>query len=437
MTGTGIRRRRVVATAAAIAFSLMAVGAALGTTLAGADAGLGSWRLAAAAQGFQTSAFGQAEGDVPQSQSTFETGPVGYALAAIAWPGALAANAGDLAVVLTDGTVPPGNEGTLRTINDPIRAEARSAGPTDASYSQVPGVTMSSHADGNGATSVASLQGGEVPSAATFGNVTTKTATTADGATASSTADSTLSNMSFAGGVVTIASLTSNATATSDGTKGVGTGATLASGVKVAGQPATIDETGLHVGSSSAPVNDAANQIAQQALSQAGFRILVTKPTVKVSGPTAEVTSGAIVVLWSQQGNTVAFTFGAATAEADAQPGFDAGASAGAGAGGTADGALPADGGNAGALPSSAPVPDTGALGASSGAPLGPGLSGTAGRPAASIGNGDLTAADFGTGNPAWLVVLGLLAVAAVAARMRRLPEEVAAAPDEPCDGGG
>jgi hypothetical protein len=433
MSGTGIRRRRVVATAAAIAFSMMAFGAALGTTLASADAGIGSWGLAATAQGFQTSAFGQAEGDVPQSQSTFETGPVGYALAAIAWPGALGANAGDLAVVLTDGTLPPGNQGTLRTLNDPVRAEARSAGPTDASYGQVPGVTMSSHADGNGATAVASLQGAEVPSAATFGNVTTKTATKADGATASSTADSTLSHLSFAGGVLTVASLTSNATATSDGTKGVGTGATLASGVKVAGQPATIDETGLHVGSSSAPVNDAANQIAQQALSQAGFRVLVTKPTVKVSGPTAEVTSGAIVVLWSQQGNTVAFTFGAATAKADAQPGFDTGASAG----GTAAGALPADGGNAGAPASSTPAPDTGVLGASSGAPPGPGLSGTAGRPAASIGNGDLTAADFGTGNPAWLVVLGLLAVAAVAARMRRLPEEVAAAPEELCDGGG
>jgi hypothetical protein len=292
---------------------------------------------------------------------------------------------------------------------------------------------MSSHADGNGATSVASLQGAEVPSAATFGNVTTKTATKADGATASSTADSTLSHLSFAGGVLTIASLTSNATATSDGTKGVGTGATLASGVKVAGQPATIDETGLHVGSSSAPVNDAANQIAQQALSQAGFRVLVTKPTVKVSGPTAEVTSGAIVVLWSQQGNTVAFTFGAATATADAQRGFDNAAAVGSTDTG---GSLPAANEAASALPFSAAGPETPTLAGASGTPLGVGPANSTGRPTASLSNGDLAAADFGAGNPAWLVVFGLLAAAAVAARLRRLPDDAGAMTDEPCDGG-
>src|SRR5438270_4447568 len=263
MSGTGMRRRRVVATALVGAGVLAGTGAALGTTLASADTGIGSWRLAAGAQGFQTSAFGQFEGDVPQSQTTFETGPVGYALSAIAWPGALAANAGDLAVVLTDGKLPPGNESTLRTLNDPVRAEARSAGPTDVSYKQVPGVTMSSHADGNGATSVGSLQGADVPGAATFGNVTTKTVTKVDAKTASSVADSALAHLSFAGGLVTIDSLESTATATSDGTKAAATGTTLASGVKVQGQQAAIDETGLHLGSSSAPVNDAANQIAQ------------------------------------------------------------------------------------------------------------------------------------------------------------------------------
>ena len=67
MSGTGMRRRRVVATALVGAGVLAGAGAAVGTTLASADTGIGSWRLAAAAQGFQTSAFGQFEGDVPQS----------------------------------------------------------------------------------------------------------------------------------------------------------------------------------------------------------------------------------------------------------------------------------------------------------------------------------------------------------------------------------
>ncbi|MCU1450300.1 MAG: hypothetical protein JWP02_2470 [Acidimicrobiales bacterium] len=432
MSTNGIRRRRMVAGALAAGFTIVGLGTALGTPRARADAGIGSWNLGATAQGFQSSAFGQAEGDVPQSQTTFQTGPVGYALSAIAWPGALAANAGSLAVVLTDGKLPPGNEGTLRTINDPVRAEARSAGPTDVSYNQVPGVTMSSHVDGNGATSVASVQGAEVPSAATFGNVTTKSETKRDATTASAFANSTLAHLSFAGGLLTMQSLESKATASSDGAKGAGGGTTLASGVKVQGQPATIDETGVHVGSSSAPANDAANQIAQQALSQAGFRVVVTKPTVKLSGASAEVTAGALVVLWSQQGNTVAFTFGATTAKVDAQPGFDATTAQGPV---DTSGALPTGDGGASSTPGSAGTPDAQALGTTSGAPPVPSGTGLRGGSSASVASGTLAAVDFGTGNPAWLVVLGLLAAAAAGTRMRRLMDDAVAVPDEPCEG--
>ena len=49
--------------------------------------------------------------------------------------------------------------------------------------------------------------------------------------------------------------------------------------------------------------------------------------------------------------------------------------------------------------------------------------------------HGDLVSADFGTGNPVWLVVLGLLAAAAVATRMRRLTDDAVAVPEEPCEG--
>jgi hypothetical protein len=52
-----------------------------------------------------------------------------------------------------------------------------------------------------------------------------------------------------------------------------------------------------------------------------------------------------------------------------------------------------------------------------------------------SVANGDLAAADFGTGNPVWLVVLGLLAAVAVATRMRRLTDDAVAVPEEPCEG--
>ena len=202
--------------------------------------------------------------------------------------------------------------------------------------------------------------------------------------------------------------------------------------MKVQGQPATIDETGLHLGSSTAPVNDAANQIAQQALSQAGFQVVVTKPIVKASGTSAEVTAGSLVLLWSQQGNTVAFTFGATTAKTDAQLGVDSGAGPGAVDTG---GGNPTEAGGASALPSLVGGPDSQALGTTGAAPVAPGATGPAGRQAVSVGNGDLVSADFGTGNPVWLVVLGLLAAVAVATRMRRLTDDAVAVPEEPCEG--
>ena len=79
--------------------------------------------------------------------------------------------------------------------------------------------------------------------------------------------------------------------------------------------------------------------------------------------------------------------------------------------------------------------PDSQALGTTGPAPVGPGATGPAGRQAVSLGNGDLVSADFGTGNPVWLVVLGLLAAVAVATRMRRLTDDAVAVPEEPCEG--
>jgi hypothetical protein len=52
------------------------------------------------------------------------------------------------------------------------------------------------------------------------------------------------------------------------------------------------------------------------------------------------------------------------------------------------------------------------------------------------VASADLASVDFVTGNPAWLVVLGLVAVAMAAARLRRLTDDAAAVPEEPCEGG-
>jgi len=226
--------------------------------------------------------------------------------------------------------------------------------------------------------------------------------------------------------VVKIDSVSSTAAATTDGVKSGGEAHTTVHGMTVGGQPATIDEHGLHIGSQDQPANAAANQVAQQALSKSGTSITLSQPSRETKDATTTVTAGSLVVSWNTGGGQIfTVTLGAADANVTAAPGEGAGVegSAPPAAGDIVPGAIaggvggsqgaPADlGGSAPAVSASPSTPSS--AGAVSGATASP----------------SLKLASRGSLIPTGSVVLGLLAAALLALGMRRLGDRVLAEPE-------
>jgi hypothetical protein len=101
---------------------------------------------------------------------------------------------------------------------------------------------------------------------------------TTSGGVATASASATDSCISVLGGLITIGSVTSTATATSDGTTAKLTGSTTVDGASIAGEPVTIDASGIHAAGQGSPA-DPVLPILEQALSQLGITMTVTNAT--------------------------------------------------------------------------------------------------------------------------------------------------------------
>ena len=102
-------------------------------------------------------------------------------------------------------------------------------------------------------------------------------------------AETTLKGISLLGGTIQIASLFATSTTTTDG-RGFDTHdehVTLG-GVTVSGQPAAIDETGIHVTSSSTPVNQQLNQALTQLLGASGAKLQLLTTSSTTTGHEAQ-----------------------------------------------------------------------------------------------------------------------------------------------------
>ncbi len=106
-----------------------------------------------------------------------------------------------------------------RSINYPIRAEARTGRAPTASYNQMPAADLTAHADADRVEGVAQLKGADQPGGATYGTMRSDSASTLTDNEAKAVASSTVNNIALAGGAVKIASVTSTAQATSDGSQ--------------------------------------------------------------------------------------------------------------------------------------------------------------------------------------------------------------------------
>ena len=407
--------------------------------------GFGAFSIAATAPGFQASedrlaaaSHPEGEGEIPESIAQLQTGPQGYALSSVAWPGPLVANAGSTAQLLNLGLP----SSTTENLNEPVRAEARTgSGPPTVTNNAYPGTTMTASAAADDVEADATTAGAAGPAPATrSGNTETSSSAKLTGpAGAEAVATSTVQHVSLAGGVVTIGSVTSSAKASVANFKGTGSGGTTVFDVRVGGQPAYLDQRGLHLGSNGpgVPVNAIASQLAQQALSGAGMKVAVSQPAIHTDGSRVSVDAGNVVFFWSppnSQGETFTATFGGASAAVAASPGFGSGAVPDAATSATGGGSEPAavTPNTASAVSSSGP--------ASSSSPVGavPTRTGRASSPSARLSPARAAAPlrlPRGLA-PAWpvLVVLGS---ALIAFGLRRLPDRVLETPATTCPLGG
>jgi len=352
---------------AAASVAVLALGA-LGTAGAHAEAAapLGGYSLIGRAPGFEITedepsaqTHPEGQGTIPETVSQLTTGTA-YAFSSVVWPGTIGGNAGSLVLGTVGGNTPLPPQVSL--LNDPVRAEART-GQTqpDVVYS-TPAETMKAHADVSRAEASSSSQGTTVPGALSTGRVTSDTTSTLDAAGGTVVATSTVSNVELAGGTIHIGSVTSKASASTNGGSSQGGGGTTVADLRIAGQPATIDDHGLRVGSSSQPANEIVNQIVNSAVGKLGVTFALSKPTVQSSGALTTTTAGSLIVVWKPPGsqNVFAVTFGGASATVNGAPAFngpDSSSPAVAGSG-------PAPGGAADVIPpSSPPSAETGPAG--------------------------------------------------------------------------
>ena len=255
------------------------------------------------------------DGSVPAAQSTTDTGPIGHALASIFWPGPLGGNFGSALqqlnqectpVLPVPGLPPPAcipipqqlkDHG--QSFNDPVKAETFfPQAPQDADYKDIPGATINSHITDGGKkiTAFGSLDGFGAPGVGVVSNLTAQTINTLTDARGTTEARSEADGVVLAGGMVTIGRVLSTAKLTTDGNKATSEAHTTIDGLKIAGQAATIDDQGVHIGGQSNPLHKQINQAIAQALAKSGLTIKLVPTDESVNGATGSATAGALVI---------------------------------------------------------------------------------------------------------------------------------------------
>jgi hypothetical protein len=278
-----------------------------------------SYTLSATAPGFEmyedepsANAHPEGGGQAPYSTSALVSGS-GYGLSSIAWPGATEANADKVALLLfpkeVQGVpVPDAVAALVKTAapaaNYPIRAEARTGENRPDATLDAQGATLKAHADPLLAQATATMKGATGQAGFSFGNAETIANSVLSDNAGQASADSKVTKIDI-GGVIKIDSVTSHAEAATNGVAAEAPkGSTVVQGMTVAGQPAYVDEQGVHVGSEQGqPANVVASQIANQALNSGGFFFYVSQPQSEQAGASASYTAGSLLILWIPPGN--------------------------------------------------------------------------------------------------------------------------------------
>lgn len=234
--------------------------------------------------------YPQQANETAHSTARIDTGPNAHALASSQWPGDFVGNFGSLLQVF--GAPPEAGQ-----LNYPVRAEASSSGQQEATAE--PG--MSASAKGPTAEAVAFVDDYDGGESMSFGNVESRSSTALEGDLGVARATTNITDFTF-GGQITIESIQTSAGASTDGTQGKAEGHTLVKGLKIAGQPAYVDQDGVHAGEQGQPnpADAVAQLIIEQVLSNFEDGLKVDMRTTgafkRSEGSLQEYRSGALVI---------------------------------------------------------------------------------------------------------------------------------------------
>lgn len=335
-----IAPRRLAVLAAAVA--LVALWPVAFLSRAGADSSIAGYNASALGIGAQF-AFNVPgvvplpgenliEEDVPFARSNVGQGPVVDSIGAAYYPGDIAANLGSL--LTTFGAPPQASQLNDTNLahsqypNSPSEGSQASFGvlPSQASPANqfVFYSASDSTASGGDATGVLTdfaldNVGGSSSSSATsllptsqtssqslidVGNISANDKVSLTPSSITSTASSIVKAIDIAG-MVDIAGIMSTANASSDGNTGTPTSALHLGQVTVDGQPAYIDDTGVHISSSNSPLASITpaqlQQTVDSTLSQDGIAIRLLDPKLTTNGPQATADAGGLQISISHQ----------------------------------------------------------------------------------------------------------------------------------------
>ena len=296
------------------------------------DSGVGTFRALADATGIGVSLEMPnsgttpvlAAGLVPDASAEMGSGPAGLAFSTIAWPGALAANAGTLAP-LFGVPLPPD---VLANANYPVKAQAQGSGGERNEQSIGPLYALVDPQQSLARAAITDFnQPGVVSAARTFSR--SRSYIDESGALVSE-AVSDLEGLEIAG-LVKIDSITTTArVTTADGIKFEPIVKSTVTGVTIQDQKLVIDEGGMHTpsGDQASPIDPIAGGV-NQVITNMGMTAFVTKPFVqKVDAGSMVVRSGSVVLVWEMNPDTqTVVTLGGAAVTVRATPGDGSGIS--------------------------------------------------------------------------------------------------------------
>jgi len=266
---------------------------------------------------------------LPESMTNMDSGPSGYALASLVYPGPLVA---DLPSVLALGGVPNANQIPAY----PVRSQAfYPAGPTEASQDLGSGRESVSAAEktARAETVYGAMQ---LPPMMTAGSVVSTSQSDTEDSQVVTRTRVELSDVDIALGMLHMDSIVTDLVATSNGSDAATDGTTTVSGMKVLGKPATIDATGVHLepevlrtpdssSSSSTPLDPltqavqpaidpvnklltdtlgSANEDVNKLLSQGGITVRLIEPSEVKKGPDASRLASGVLVTITYNGST-------------------------------------------------------------------------------------------------------------------------------------